>query len=444
MPQPLLGPARFWRSPETIPVLAPDGHKSEVWAFAQPYLHAIGGVQPSFRRRIGRGGRALLDRTTSASRHSSTEDPERRARIDAMWKFDTDAADLPGHNSLQILDDFAPQYMNYRLDLLKGGDVDSWLPSTLYLEDAKKWINREPDKLPPTTVVGKLPVKAMPQPPPPMVLQQQQQAQINAQAQAQAQAHASQMQAQGQTPQSAAVVSQMMAAASHAQQVAQTHSIARNSPPAPLSTPLPNGASASVRQSPQSSQLATNGFPLPNGGQWAGNVAAMKGLLGQKLDPAALQIHMQLAQQYQQQNGMTPNGVNRQQQYMNQAAMQIAQAQQQQQMNNTNSPILHPVNGVPARMNTPSFGLPPVTSSPLLLARANSISSQNSGSPSMLPALLPGVASPSRSNSVNESTNRSPTKRSPRLQNQPATPSAGVGLNSFSMPFQPTTAQQEA
>ena len=463
LPPPLSAPARYWRAPESVPIVATDGTRSELWAFASAHVHAQGGVQPSFRKRIGRGGRILLDRSTSTTRVSMDEDPERRARLQSLWKFDTDTSELPGANSQQYIDDFDTPYMSNRLDLLRGGDSDSWQPSSLYLDEAIRWVSREPEKLPPTTVVGKLPVKPMPAPNMPnLPMQQQQQQMQHGQPQQAQQPPSSQGQNGMPMPnnQNAAVVGQMMAAANHAQQVAQTQAMARGSPNGtPMSLPqqMPNGGPA-LRRHGSISSLGPNNMPMNVPQQWPANIAAVKGLMGnQKMDAATLQnLQMHLAAQAQQNGG--PHNQMQQQQLMNQAAMQLAAARQAQQMNGQHSsPMMHPANGLPMRMATPSFALPPPASSPMMmqqgLQRAPSVSS-NHGSPSMAPAHLPTQSRPSSAMANNEAlmnvNTRSPTKRSPRLQSQGSQqqqqqqPFPGNPPFSNGMPFPAPLQQQHA
>jgi len=173
-------------------------------------------------------------------------------------------------------------------------------------------------------------------------------------------------------------------------------------------------------------------------------MAAMKGLIGQKMDPAMLQ---QLMQAQQQQNGTPQNNMHRQQ-LMNQAAQMAAvqQAQAQvQQMNGHASPMMNATNGLPMRISTPAFPLPPAASSPMMLPngmqRASSVSSVH-GSPASQAALLPSMSPAAQNEALGL---RSPSKRSPRSQNQnlqqqqPPFPAAP-----FSTPFQQSAPAQQA
>ena len=169
LPTPLPTPAKYWRAPDPIAVLSPDGNAKEyVCTFNQPYPHAIGGVRPSYRKRVGRGGRIFLDRTTVHSRlrelSADLDDNDAGMRLLSQWRFDSDAvADLPLGDDMAVIDDYHLTYVCNRLDLLRPGDLESLQAPLSFLDEARAWLAREPERPPPNQIVGKLPSR----PPPP-------------------------------------------------------------------------------------------------------------------------------------------------------------------------------------------------------------------------------------------------------------------------------------
>ncbi|GAA5872544.1 hypothetical protein JCM8547_006940 [Rhodosporidiobolus lusitaniae] len=189
-------PARFWRAvepvPNSVPFNGPAGQR-EALGFATNYQPPLGRVRPSFRKRIGRGGRVLLDRITmgwedappssSSSRRrrlpllvedgvgesdAEDEDAEEAAEEEDEWlamrraerfKYDTDCGlDFPTADEPVLLDDFDIPYLLRRVNLLKAADLEALSVDSSYLEEAFRFVSHDlsKDQLPPI-VVGRPP-----------------------------------------------------------------------------------------------------------------------------------------------------------------------------------------------------------------------------------------------------------------------------------------------
>lgn len=186
-PLPLPMPVKMWRA--TAPV---GREKDAPLGFEQREAVAIPGtVRAVFRRRVGRGGRVLIDRISPhlkrpsghtqlaafASAHLTlqaalaagkqpteippgpTEDDDRRRRNDDRWRYDDDARlDFPSVDDAPIVDDYQLGFSKRRAQLLQPEDLvyldtdsDAWLAK------AREWLDRPPDPEPPVVKVGRLP-----------------------------------------------------------------------------------------------------------------------------------------------------------------------------------------------------------------------------------------------------------------------------------------------
>ncbi|CAH7668211.1 enhancer of polycomb-like-domain-containing protein [Phakopsora pachyrhizi] len=130
-----------------------------------------------FRRRVGRGGRFLLDRILAPRQRTrdvtqinsrkapedSGEDDQRRRFVD-RWRYDDDLRnDFPFVDDPQVIDDYDLPYSSRRRNLLDQDDQDCLNPhSETYLSQVLAYLNRVPEPHPPLVKVGKLPSKAVP------------------------------------------------------------------------------------------------------------------------------------------------------------------------------------------------------------------------------------------------------------------------------------------
>ncbi|GAA5867451.1 hypothetical protein JCM3774_002907 [Rhodotorula dairenensis] len=190
-------PARYWRAvepvPHTTPYNDPNGRR-EALGFATQYQPPLGRVRTSFRKRVGRGGRILLDRIgpprggedgddnrqpslkrralLSLGRENATVDAEDEEEEDGSgedeWlvarraerlKYDTDAGlDFPMADEPVLVDDFDLQYLLRRVKLFKPNDLEQLSVDSSYLDEAFKYVAQDPDKhAPPPVVVGRPP-----------------------------------------------------------------------------------------------------------------------------------------------------------------------------------------------------------------------------------------------------------------------------------------------
>lgn len=172
-------PARYWRAVEAVS--GPTGRTDTLSFASQHQQSASGPVRPSFRRRIGRGGRVMLDRIgphragsrppfpSAASDESdpdSDEDPNVVARRLERFRYDSDVnSDFPSADAPSIIDDFELQYMVKRAGLLRQTDVEFLAPDNSYIEEAYRWVSQEPERPVPPVVYGR------PPPRPPMQVQ---------------------------------------------------------------------------------------------------------------------------------------------------------------------------------------------------------------------------------------------------------------------------------
>ena len=173
-PRPPSAAARCWRTVESLPVTSPatDGVR-ESYGFASQYQHPAGSVRTSFRRRVGRGGRVMLDRISSAGagrrilprariaglsgEESEEEDADVAARRAERFRFDMDTAnDFPTADEPTVVDDYAFVHMVRRAALLRPADVESLTIDGSYLEEAYRFASREPERHPPPQVINRL------------------------------------------------------------------------------------------------------------------------------------------------------------------------------------------------------------------------------------------------------------------------------------------------
>jgi hypothetical protein len=339
---------------------------------------------------------------SQGEQYESDEDLEAKERLADRWKFDSDASDLPGAGAKQILDDFDAVYQNARIDLFRPDDLRTLHPATSFLEEAYKWAAREPERRPPTQVVGKLPIKILPpatiQPMPMPPLQQ----------------------GPPQPAQAQAVLNSMQQAANHAHQVAAATqlNLKRSSSAAPM---MPNGSPMpNLRRMPSGS--------MPNG-------MHINGALQQQ----------QLAQ-WQAMNGMVASGKMDPQTYQNIAA-HLSNQLQQGQLNNLhmpNRPMLNfPVvqtppagaNGLPAtsRLATAPFSAGPPMHSSMV---NNGMDLSNGAGPDQSPLMASMLVSPSRSATPQLPQDTS----SPGLRTRRSPQMIKGGLQHFSQPPQPQAA----
>lgn len=135
-----------------------------------------------YRKRVGRGGRYVLDRiiapsqrnlqtpygpvaSTSASPWLSADDEAaRRQRIAERWRYDDDLRnEFPSLEDPPFIDDYDLQYTSKRRNLLDLDDLDCLQShSDLYLARVTDYLNQEPDPEPPVVTIGKLPGKPVP------------------------------------------------------------------------------------------------------------------------------------------------------------------------------------------------------------------------------------------------------------------------------------------
>ncbi|BGP18848.1 hypothetical protein JCM10213_003503 [Rhodosporidiobolus nylandii] len=317
-------PARFWRAvepvPNSVPFSAAAGGRREALGFAPNYQPPLGRVRPSFRKRVGRGGRILIDRIggggkggkgkgkggePSRKRQLLQLDGDRTDESDAEeeddWlaqrrferqRYDTDVAlDFPFADEPVVIDDFALPYLLRRCGLLKPADVENLTVDSSYLDEAFRFAASDPDKSqPPPVVVGRPPpmqklnmapsqaaaaaAGASPQGPPPQLPTPQQQAaqQPNAAAYAQARMQIAQQAAMRQKQQQLAA---SIAAGGGAEGMRRTPSQSQQGSPVSMQPPPPPGqhqpngtASSPVAQFQQqgspASHLGANGLPLPH------------------------------------------------------------------------------------------------------------------------------------------------------------------------------------
>ncbi|GAA5896207.1 hypothetical protein JCM6882_008518 [Rhodosporidiobolus microsporus] len=177
-------PARFWRSvepvPHTVPFNGPAGRR-EALGFATNYQPPLGRVRPSFRKRVGRGGRVLLDRISMGGGRDGepprkrrllpldeeTEDeasePEEEEEEEDEWlaqrrnerlKYDTDVGlDFPLADEPILVDDYELPYLLRRIGLLKQADIEALNVDSSYLDEAFRFVSQDPDKNQPAPVV---------------------------------------------------------------------------------------------------------------------------------------------------------------------------------------------------------------------------------------------------------------------------------------------------
>lgn len=169
LPLPQSSAGRHWRVGDQSTIFQPDGSKDVLTTFQTSNHLAIGGSRPAFRKRVGRGGRVMLDRVLPRTvAPVDAADPDRAERLASRWRFDSDATmDLPSHEGTTVVDDYALPYALARIELVKD-DLPSLASSSAFVyQVASPWLARPPDTPPRNQIIGRMPVR----PPPP---QQQQ------------------------------------------------------------------------------------------------------------------------------------------------------------------------------------------------------------------------------------------------------------------------------
>lgn len=175
-------PARYWRAVEAVggsmALNGPQG-KLEALGFATQYQPAVGRVRTSFRRRVGRGGRVMLDRIAPGSGrgagaralaaspysdHSDSEEDEEAstiafARRQERFRYDSDASlDFPSVEEPTVVDDFELKHLLKRTTLLRPADNESLTLDSSYIEEAFRWAAQEPERhVAPPVVFGRPP-----------------------------------------------------------------------------------------------------------------------------------------------------------------------------------------------------------------------------------------------------------------------------------------------
>lgn len=163
-PLPAPMPSRYWRVAERrdgLPeeALKAPSHRIVFERDSAPFVQSIG---HRYRKRMGRGGRIHLDRLSLRSvRPPDENDEEDRlflSRQQERWRYDSDViTELSAHLGPMVVDDFDTKYSAARSCLVTQADLDSLGPNLVYIDDAMRWTAKEPDRLPPIQVLGKLP-----------------------------------------------------------------------------------------------------------------------------------------------------------------------------------------------------------------------------------------------------------------------------------------------
>lgn len=360
-PQPLSKPAQFWQLPESLPVASGEvvSDRQQVQVFERNRTGATSGARPSFRRRVGRGGRVLFDRIPDQRRRSEAVEPSTRVLRSDRWKFDSDSNELSGAGTPTVIDDTSFAYKMGRIDLLQPGDLASLHHDPQHLVDAQKFINKPAEGPVSTQFIGKIMYKAAPpQPPMQPISQQQQQQQQQAQSHQQAGTvpssapgpMGSQYLPQGTNLTNSALMNQI--AVNHAQQMAAM----KRSAAAGGSPPMQNGASP-----------LSNGSPMPQAPPGPRRIPSSgPGLPQQIMQQLPNGQQMMSQQQWQNNNGLVVNnGVSKidAATFQNQLAQAQAQVQQQQNgmLATPRLPLQFPANGP---NGTPRVGPSPYPMSP--------------------------------------------------------------------------------
>ncbi|KAK4053156.1 Enhancer of polycomb-like protein 1 [Microbotryomycetes sp. JL201] len=320
-------PARYWRTVEPVhgsmALSGPHG-KLEALGFATQYQPALGRVRTSFRRRVGRGGRVMLDRISPGlgrggrklqaacpSRSDSDadeEDEEAFSRRSERFRYDSDATlDFTMSDEPPVIDDFELKHLLKRASLLRATDVESLSLDTSYLEEAYRWASQDLDKhAPPPQVVGR--------PPPRPHMQAQTSMGMQG-------ANGSPVAANG----SAAAYGQAQLAAAQALRVAQQQQQLKRQQAAAgqmsqaTQDQLRKAAAAAAAQASTSPGQVHSALPTGQNGQWNGVVGAPENK--NMVLPAGFANHlpqqvpngMHLAAQQRLANGLAtslPNGAN--------------------------------------------------------------------------------------------------------------------------------------
>lgn len=173
--------AMRWRGPmvSDTPSLAKSSRElasgfEQGIAFATPIIESN-----QYRKRVGRGGRFILDRIIAPNQRSSRistgpfaststshllsqeEDASCQRRLAERWRFDDDLRnEFPSLDDPPLIDDYSLQYVSKRRNLLDSEDVDCLQShADIYLSRVSEYLNREPEPDPPVVKIGKLPEK---------------------------------------------------------------------------------------------------------------------------------------------------------------------------------------------------------------------------------------------------------------------------------------------
>jgi enhancer of polycomb-like protein len=256
LPISLAPPTRFYRSLE-----ASEQGSQRALTFSNQGVFPLGAPRPAFRKRIGRGGRIVMDRITPALGHRADlrSEAERVSILTERWRYDSDVGPDEPDGIRGVLDDFTLPHTLRRLDLLRDGDVGALRSQpSAWLEQAASWlVQGNSSRGQHVNVVGKLPVRIVPQlngPPAGLGLLPL----VNGQANT-----------MGTSPVNGSNVSQMLLAATQAQQHAALNGSTRRSMPSGSGQLSPQTASAAapgggqIRRSTSAATNAATGSLLP-------------------------------------------------------------------------------------------------------------------------------------------------------------------------------------
>ena len=159
-PQPLS--ARLWRATERHILPIQDGRTpAHLVTFDHSNLPFIQKIDRRYRKRVGRGGRVHLDRLAARAFEREQLEPLESdviARLEERWRYDSDIGhDLPTAREPLIADDFDLRFASSRVSLATLADWESLSPHTAHVEEALRWLAKEPEPLPPVQLIGKLP-----------------------------------------------------------------------------------------------------------------------------------------------------------------------------------------------------------------------------------------------------------------------------------------------
>lgn len=146
---------RHWRGLDRITGSSMEGRRPpRIGTFDHQHNAFADPNHPRYRKRVGRNGRVLFDRMGS-THCSDVHMPER-------WRYDSDlTSELPLSVTRSTIDDFQLRFSTRRLLSVHPSDWELLNPNTQHVEEAMRWLLREPDEMPPVQVIGKLPGQRM-------------------------------------------------------------------------------------------------------------------------------------------------------------------------------------------------------------------------------------------------------------------------------------------